>query len=142
MSIGKIYENYSKTRFPLPNVSAIDAFEERNSITLPDAYRKFILEYNGGSFRSTVVSFGDGNSDFLTFMHGIGATFPGAELEEDVGLLDDDSLLIIGGTGMGSLLLLDIEKGQILIKQSFDHSIEILADCLEEFFDGLTIDET
>jgi hypothetical protein len=141
--IETIYQHI-KTQFPIPLESDITEFELKYQFTLPPSYKKFILNFNGGSFRNVVVSFGNGKSDMLTYLHGINATFEDAELGEDLDLFTNNSppsILPIGGTGFGTLILLDVE-GRVLYQEASSDSFELLESSLDAFFQSLQIKES
>ncbi len=148
MMFDKIYAKCCRTSFELPTEKQLVSFENDYHLNLPASYRNFILTRNGGSFRGLVIEFGDNKSDFLTYMHGLNATFAGAELGEDINLFDDNEppvILPIGGTGFGSLVLLVVgegaDNGNVLIKHPNDESFEYLAETLPVFFAALTFDD-
>lgn len=138
------YREYCEERFPLPfEVELID-LERRIGVTLPVDYRQFLLEYNGGFFREPdIIPPVDGCPlDSLTFLSGIGATHPSAELASAQGLalLDDNNppeVLPIGYTLMGNLILLIThpeDNGYIVLKKAFSAETFLLAEGIEEFF--------
>ena len=140
MSAELIYDKCSKTRFPLPTKDDIAKLEQKLAIKLTEPYANFLLQFNGCSFRNAVVSFGAGQSDFLTYLHGIGATFDSAELGEDLDLFEGTTALPIGGTGFGSLILLDLDRGDVYLKQPNDENAELIAGSIHEFFAQLSLD--
>ena len=140
------YQRFCRERFPLPTESNIADLEGRIGVSLPDDYREFILDFNGGYFTEPdiVPPSDECPTDCLTCMRGIGATFPGAELARprDLALFDDNDppqIVPVGYTMMGGLIILVThpnERGRILYKEAFGGSY-FLAHGIEEFFELL-----
>ncbi len=143
-TIEGVYREFCEKRFPLPREWQVAELERRIGVPLPADYRRFLLEFNGGFFREPqIVPPEDGCPlDRLTFMNGIGATHPVAELgsKDDLALFDDNDppqILPIGYTIMGNLLFLitcSEDNGQIGLKKAFSDQSFFLADGIEEFF--------
>ena len=141
------YAEFCMTRFPQPSESQVANLERRIGVALPDDYRQFLREYNGGFFREPrIVPIVDGCPfDRLTRLSGIGASHPSAELasETDLSLFDDNDppqILPIGYTLMGNLILLIThpeDNGCILLKKAFSDESFFLADGIEELFGQL-----
>lgn len=138
------YRRFSRRRFPQPSLSQVEALERRIGITLPDDYRRFLLEFNGGYFNEPDIEpVVEGcPRDALTFLNGIGASHPEAELATpgDLVTFDDNDppkIIPIGGTPLGSLIILDTApgdgNGEIYFKQAFG-DFYWLAEGIEEFF--------
>jgi SMI1-KNR4 cell-wall len=121
--IDKIYIKHINTRFSLPDESSVDMIESRIGNVLPQSYRRFLLDYNGGFFdEPNIVSIGSRSPyDKLTCLYGIGATHICAELEKSIDILDDNYpaiVLPIGDTLMGSLIIMLLDEeysGQIVV---------------------------
>jgi hypothetical protein len=138
------YFKFCKERFPLPLEKQVADLERRIGISLPADYRQFLLKYNGGFFTEPeiVPQVEECPLDRLTYMNGIGATHPDAELasKEDLALFDDNDppqILPIGYTIMGNLIILITHKynnGSIILKKSFSDDMFFLANGIEEFF--------
>ena len=138
------HERFCKDRFPLPSEKQIADFEQRIGVELPDDYRRYILDYNGGFFTEPqiVPVVERCPTDRLTFMHGLGATHPVAELASDhnLGLFDNNypaQVLPIGYTLMGNLILLITHpehRGCIMLKRAFYNEYFFLAVGIEQFF--------
>lgn len=140
--IAYAYESFCETRFPLPSEADVTALEQRIGVTLPDDYRRYLLEYNGGFFDDALIP-QHGEDRPLTeleTMNGIGAADECAELglRQDILLFDDNEppqILPIGRT-LGNYLILLVthpdENGSILLR-TFTESFW-LADGIEDFF--------
>lgn len=147
-SIEYAYNSFCEERFPLPTEKQVSDLEQRIGVTLPNDYREFLLEFNGGVFSEPDIlpPSDDCPSDCLTFMHGIGSTLEDvAELASnlDLALFDDNDpvqILPIGSTMMGNLILLGThpdDRGCIYLKKAFSDSSFLLAEGIEEFFELL-----
>jgi cell wall assembly regulator SMI1 len=53
--IERAYERYCQKRFPLPSAEDIQRLEDRINVTFPDDFREYLLQYNGGWFRTPVL---------------------------------------------------------------------------------------
>jgi hypothetical protein len=122
----------------------LSELEQRIGVTLPDAYRRFILRFNGGYFNDpNIAPESNGRPPaILAFLSGIGASHPEAELgrRADIALFDGNEppkVLPIGATPMGDLIILDTApgdgRGEIYLKQAFGDFC-YLADDIESFF--------
>jgi len=148
-TIASAYENFCENRFPLPREEQLDELERQIDASFPDDYRQFILQYNGGFFNEPRIAPPDNECplDRLTYLKGIGASHPCAELgtEADILLFDDNDpleILPIGTTLMGNLLILVMrpdEKGSILLKVADSDDYHLLAEGIEEFFTLLQV---
>jgi hypothetical protein len=138
------YRRFNTERFPLPTEAELQALETRIKIDFPEEFRQFILEFNGGYFdEPDIPSVSEGcPDDALTFMCGFHPSHEEAELGRSLylGLFDDNDppkILPIGGTSMGSLIILDVAPGEgrgtIYFKEAFG-DFYYLADGIEEFF--------
>ncbi len=141
--IDNAYRRYSTERFRLPSDAQLTELESQINGTLPDDYRQFILQFNGGYFREpTIEPVSEGcPADALTYLHGIGAPHWSAELgyPTTLSLFEDNDppqILPIGGTAMGGLVVMFVtgdEIGWISLKEAYG-DIYFLADGIEEFF--------
>jgi len=141
-TIETAYRKFCTERFPLPSEQQVAELERRIGVTLPDDYRRFVLAYNGGYFSEPhiVPPSEECPLDRLTFMHGICASHPTAELASDADLVlftenDPPQIVPIGYTIMGHLILLVThpeDRGCILLR-TFDESF-FLAEGIEAFF--------
>lgn len=141
--IDDAYRKYSTERFSLPSEEKLNALEQRIRVTLPEDYRRFLVEFNGGYFSEPEIAPSSGGwpQSLLTCLHGIGATHRDAELAlpRRLALFDDNDpprILPIGHTPMGSLIILVTEpegRGEIFLKQAYG-DFYYLADGIEEFF--------
>ena len=141
------YNRFCVERFPLPSEEQVTALERRIGVTLPDDFRHFVLEFNGGYFdEPEILQPTDGcPQDGLNLMCGIGASHDVAELgcRSSLTLFDDNDpplIVPIGSTGMGGLIILITEdegRGEIWYKQALG-SFHFLADGIEDFFDLLS----
>lgn len=138
------YDRFCTERFPLPMEEQVADVEQRIGVSLPDDYRHFLLTYNGGYFNEPdiVPPINECPLDGLTFMNGIGASDPSAELatEADLAIFTDNrpvQILPIGYTLMGNLILLITnpdERGSILLKKAFSQEAFFLSSGIEAFF--------
>ncbi|HVK13439.1 MAG TPA: SMI1/KNR4 family protein, partial [Gemmataceae bacterium] len=144
--------SFEVQRFPLPTEQQLVALEDRLKTRLPDDYRRFILNYNGGLFTASepvITPQHDGCPvDRLTGLWGIGASYRHAELGSDVDIFDDNDppiIVPVGNTLMGNLLYLVNEdapdRGSICLKMAFSWTIYVLTKDMDEFFGLLTADE-
>jgi len=143
-AIDDAYRRFSSERFPLPTEEQLADLERRIDVVLPEDFRRFVLEYNGGYFtepRFTPVG-DDCPQDALTFLSGIGASHDIAELGESstIDLFEDNhppKVVPIGYTAMGGLIILDTapgkERGEVYYKQAFGE-VYWLAEGIEDFF--------
>jgi hypothetical protein len=138
------YRRFSRERFPLPTESQVRALEKRIKVEFPHDYRRFLLEFNGGYFvEPEITPVVEGcPQDSLTFLCGMNPSHEEAELGRAsyLSLFDDNDppkILPIGGTPMGSLIVLDTApgagRGTIYFKQAFG-DFYYLAEGIEEFF--------
>jgi hypothetical protein len=140
--IDAAYRKFCRTRFPLPTERQVADLEQRISVSFPEDYRDFVLEYNGGFFNEPLIIPPDEDCPLVALRHmnGIGASHPVAELgsEADLAIFDDNDppeILPVGYTTMGYLVLLIIHpenRGWILLR-TFDQSF-FLGKGIEEFF--------
>jgi hypothetical protein len=138
------YQILCRKPFALPGEEQVAALEQRIGVSLPDEYRRFILQHNGGWFNEPqiVPPSDESPEDRLTVLYGIGASHPSAELARarDLALFDDNDppeVLPIGDTIMGNLLLLIThpeDNGSIVLKIAFSDECHFLAVGIEEFF--------
>src|SRR5262249_13482659 len=111
-TIDHAYSQFCRKRFPLPSLASIANMEPEIGVVFPDDYRKFLLEYNGGWFTEPdIVAPPGAPEDALTFMHGIGASHPRAELARphELAIWDDNDppqIVPIGYTLMGYFVML------------------------------------
>jgi hypothetical protein len=142
-TIENAYDRFSVERFPLSDEAQLSALEQRLGVVLPDDYRQFILEYNGGYFKCPEITpVGDGCPlETLESLFGIGASHGVAELgcPSDIALFDDNDppkIVPIGSTGMGGLIILDTAPGEgrdaIFLKKAFG-DFYYLTDGIEAF---------
>ena len=138
------YAQFAKERFPLPSEWQVADLERRIGDRLPDDYRKFILEFNGGYFKCPEITpIGEGCPlETVEILFGIGASHPEAELARpiDPTLFDDNDppkIIPIGRTGMAGLVILDTApgdgRGAIFLKKAFGDFYYLL-DGIEAFF--------
>jgi cell wall assembly regulator SMI1 len=144
MTIQEVYDRFCNKRFPLPSEAQVAALEKRIGVEFPDDYRRYLLEFNGGWFSEPSIDpVGEGcPQGALRFMSGIDASHDQAELASPhkLSLFDDNTppkILPIGGTPMGSLIILDTApgdgRGEIYYKKAFGDFYWI-ADGIESFF--------
>jgi hypothetical protein len=144
ISIDYVYQRFCRNRFPLPSEADVRAVETRIKVTLPDDFRQFILEFNGGYFDDPVITpvVESCPDESLSFLCGIRPSHEEAELGREFYLSlfgdnDPPKIVPIGGTPLGSLIILDTApgegRGNIYFKQAFG-DFYYLADGIEEFF--------
>lgn len=143
-NIEMAYSKFCEERFSLPTEKQVADLEQGLGIQLPPDYRQFLLQYNGGVFRtpSIIPPSKDCPEDGLKFLKGLAATYPCAELasEPDLTLFDDNDppqILPIGNTLMGNLIFLIThpeDRGIIGLKKAFSDQSFFLASGIEEFF--------
>lgn len=138
------YKRFCRKRFPLPNEQQVADLERHLAIILPDDYRHFLLEFNGGYFTEPSIAppVEGCPVDGLTYMHGFGASHRSAEIgnERQIAIFKEDvddpvEVLPIGYTLMGNFILL-VTKGKAkdkIILRTFEESF-FLADDIESFF--------
>ena len=145
-AIAHAYVNYSTKRFPVPSRTKLLELEERIEISLPEDFRQFLLDFNGGFFNEPNISPSSKGcpEDCLTFLNGIGASSPVAELasETDLALFEDNSppqILPIGYTMMGNMIILitHYENNGFIMLKTFKEYF-FLANGIEEFFSLLS----
>jgi len=75
-TIESAYNRFSVERFPLPSEAQVAELEQRIGVRLPDEYRSFILEFNGGYFKCPEITpVGEGCPlETLEILFGIGAS--------------------------------------------------------------------
>jgi hypothetical protein len=132
---------------PAPSEKQVADLEQRIGIRLPDDYRQYLLDYNGGYFTEPdiIPPIKECPLDCLNSMNGIGAPHPSAELASrgDLSLFDDNNppqILPIGYTLMGNLIFLVTrpeDRGCIWLKKAFFGESFFLAAGIEEFFELL-----
>ena len=102
---------------PPTTSTAIEAFEVAHNIKLPDAYRRFLLETNGGvpaNDAYPVESYPHGSIGIIQSFKGIGVDIPTDELAYAYELYDGgipEKILPIAGNGGGSFVCLDLRDG-------------------------------
>jgi hypothetical protein len=140
------YRKYARKRAPLPLEEEVAALEHRIGITLPEHFRRFVLDYNGGWFNSPAIEPDSPNCpvDALDVLYGIGASHPSAELASpaDIALFDDNDplqVLPIGYTVMGNLLILlthpePEDRGVVMLKRAYSDDYFLMGRTMDEFF--------
>lgn len=111
----------------------ISAFEAQYHLELPEAYRKFMLKYNGGDTPDTKFRFGKISSDIRAFL-GIGDvtySMPDSSgLKEWIG----KKCLPIAVDSFGNYVVIGLEKGEIFFSDhERDYKCTKLTDSLEDF---------
>jgi hypothetical protein len=137
------YRRFSTKRFPLPSETQVEELERSIKVTLPDDYRRFLLEFNGGYFNEPEITpVGGCPQPILLLLSGIGASHWEAELglPRTMPSFDDNDppkILPIGDTAMGNLIILDTApgegRGEIYYKQAYGDFFYLAAG-IEEFF--------
>ena len=148
LAISSAYAKYCTERFhPLPTEEQVTTLQRRLNVELPDDYRRFLLEFNGGVFDEPFIEPVQAGcpQDALTFLSGIAAPHRTAELGDPrtIDLFDDNDppkILSTGDTATGEPIILDTApgegRGSIYLKQAFG-DFYYLADGIEELFELL-----
>ena len=136
------YAKFCFERFGMATEQQLVLCERRCGITFPDDYRRYVLAYNGGYFNEPDFESPDEDcpADALTYMHGIGASHPTAELATQrlraifTGN-DPPEFIPIGYTIMGYFVVIltrPEDRGTIFLK-TFDDFFFLASD-VESFF--------
>lgn len=149
--IALAYCRFSQERYPLPTESQVEEVEKRLGVRLPNDFRDFILEYNGGYFSDPRIGAptDEWPLDSLCAIDGIGASDPDDELANDFIMrifTDNDPpfLLPFSYTNNGNLLILSLkgeDRGAIYMQQAGTREWFLIANNIEEFF-GLLRDSS
>lgn len=145
---------------PIPDAprldqNAIRAFEQAIQCTIPDDYRQFLLQHNGGFPEPDIVSFQEWNratfSDVYCF-HALGDPRPWAGIERHRNLFEGrlpSTTIPIAHDSCGNLWLLDVGGGggvYFFDHGSFDNFDETdlqnwprVAESFQEFLDNLSV---
>src|SRR5690348_2246430 len=104
------YQRFSKQRFPLPSEEQVEALEQRMDAPLPNTFRQYLLDYNGGYFAEPYIlsPTEECPQDRLTVLYGLGADNLGNELGDAIDLFEENDpcqILPFGYTMMGNLLV-------------------------------------
>ena len=100
---------------PPSNSDHLNSFELEHGITLPDDYRSFLMEHNGGKPSPAVVTIPDCSQESI-IDHFLGLGRDGEDLEDWVCELQDEmpsGFLPIGFDPGGNAILLDVNDGVI-----------------------------
>ena len=145
-SIEYAYARWARKRLPLPTEQQVAELESRLGVELPEDYRQYLLEFNGGVFNNPVISSPDESCprQGLFVLYGVESKLDGTRLGEpwQIALFDDNDPLIalpIGDTAFGDLIILSTAPenfGAIFFKQASGGWFE-LAEGIEEFFANL-----
>lgn len=139
------YSCWCVSRFAMPTEQDIWDLEERISARLPDHYRRFLLDWNGGIFNEPKIIGGqeDHPAESLKYLSGIHASVQYAELgnTRDLALFDDNdppTILPIGATRTGSLLMIttvtgDVDDGMVFLRTIGQENF-YLCDSMDELF--------
>lgn len=146
ISIQYAYARWARERLPLPSEEQVAALESRLRVELPDDYRQYLLEFNGGVFENPEIISADEEIPRrgLELMYGVASPTPPLDLGRpwQIALFDDNDPLIalpIGDTAFGDLIILATAPenlGVIYFKQASGGWFAI-ADGIEEFFANL-----
>jgi SMI1 / KNR4 family (SUKH-1) len=143
--IEQAYKFFIDERFALPSEKQVADLEVRLRIKLPEDYRRFLLDYNGGYFLSPDIIPENPSCpvDCLKNLGGIGASHPSAELggnKYNPDLFDNNdppAILPIGYTLMGNLIYLVTQPegcGVVGLKKAYSDEYFDLAQGIQEFF--------
>lgn len=140
------YARWARKRLPLPTEQQVAELESRLGVELPEDYRQYLLEFNGGVFDNPEIVSPDEQCPGrgLETMYGVASPIESAELGKpwEIALFDDNDPLIalpIGDTAFGDLIILSTAPenfGAIFFKQASGGWFE-LAEGIEEFFANL-----
>lgn len=136
------YNKFCNTRFKLPTEEQVKSIEERFKSQIPEQYRNFILNYNGGYFKNAKFK-AKGKENFLHLLFGVTPEDKSSDLVRGVYLFDDNdpvSLLPIGVTDIGDLLFImigDVEDGEIGLKIAFSDEYFQLAPDFKSFIKSI-----
>jgi hypothetical protein len=142
-AIAQAYAAFCEEQFPLPSEEKVADLERRFGISFPPEYRRFLLEYNGGFFKTPLVQppSEDCPNSYLDVMYGIGASHKSAELDEhQIALFDDNfpaQIVPIGYSATGHLYYIlphPDDNGLIGLKPPSESKFFFLADSIDEFF--------
>jgi hypothetical protein len=148
MSINDLYLRFSKTRQSLPNTDDIAVFENAIQKQLPDDFKKFLLEYNGGVFDNPYI-YAHSDVPFrdrLDVLFSLNSSEKYADLLGSTYLFDDNIpciLLPFGYTISGNLLVLDFLEnvnGTVLLKIASSNQFYHFATSFTEFMELCVID--
>lgn len=143
------YRRYCSKRFPKPTERQLATLEVRLRAKLPDDFREFLLDFNGGYFDEPLVTPYEHDMPPVNVrrLYGVATSDEYAELasDSDLALFDDNDplrTLPIGDTHFGGLFCISFwpeDFGRIMYKHPFGEFYH-LADGIEEFF-GLLVDD-
>ena len=144
-TINYAYNRFCIKRFPLPSESRVAALEAAHRQHFPMIFENSFSNLTVGTSTSArLKSSGDSRPSILTYLCGIGASHPSAELgaKADLAIFDDNDpakIIPIGGTPTGGLIVLGTEpevRGNIFLQRPWEDFC-FLADGIEDFFDLL-----
>lgn len=118
----------------------VQEFENSQGISLPDSYRKHILENNGGVLLDTYFE-GNGISFFYPIKYGDDTL---EECIEDLSDVLPENFLPFAQDSGGNTFCIDLSDGKIylwLVQEEIEDSIVLLASSFNEFINGLSEDE-
>src|SRR5262245_40186793 len=141
-----------RTQRTAPSIAESDVafFEKAHGITLPPAYRRFLLDTNGGRPERDLCVVPELPPSPLARIHfffGIGDPVKGNDLAWNRGVYSPAEFLVIAGTEGGDTFCIGI-AGEYYNQMFFwdyygdpEHRLHRVADSFEEFLNGLTRDE-
>lgn len=148
--IRDVYDKCCTSRFPLPTEQRVREVEQVISAKVPEAYRSFLLEFNGGVFENAIAiprkpiaaKWRDGiavHDDLsIEILNGIDATFAFG-MSSDYAVYENNSplkLLPIGYAGAQGLLVLGMSgdiRDSVFVHFSYDIPIEIATNVVDFF---------
>src|SRR5262245_55809923 len=108
-----------------PNAAIDDrrlmSFEDRHELCLPEAYRRFLLQYNGGQpvpSAFPIQEFPNNPVGVLQVFFGLDARIKTVDLDEtllDLGGASPAGIVPIGCTGTGDYVCLDLRMGKAAV---------------------------
>lgn len=149
MSIQYAYNRFCTRQFPLPSIAQVEEFEEAIGVVLPDDYRQYLLDFNGGFFSEPLIMCDEPGypQDRLTLICGLGLAEDQSafDLFTYIDLFDDNfpaQIVSIGDTLMGSLLFIVTDRdgedyGNIGLKLAGKDDSFFLSSGIEDFFSSL-----
>lgn len=114
------------------NQQEIVDFEESYNLSLPEDYKGFLLDNNGGYPAQELYFKNHPIDGFLSMKYGDN------NIEKNIGLLEGvlDSNNIPVAESLGGIIYLDIESNRVYLKYSDDQT-ELLADSFKTFISVL-----
>ncbi len=87
-------------------------FEQKHNVQIPEAYRKFLLQYNGGYPDPNCFDIKKRGGSIMDCFYGLKADSNIRDMEQKSGVFKNrvpDKFIIIGGDQLGNLILIGVE---------------------------------